>query len=151
MLRKHTPQNLILVCNASRAFIYLTKEQHPKNPLQLIIELNHAESRQKGLELVSDRPGHYRTDHTTRGAYTANVDPKEHEKDIFAKDIVGYLANSFKNNHFDKLIIISPSHFWGLLEKHLSKNILQSINKIIQKDYTQSTEPELREILCSDK
>lgn len=139
--------NYILVCNASRASIYATNETRLKKNLQLIIELEHKESRKKRLDLVTDRSGHYQTEHKSRGAYKDHVDPKEYEAEQFAKQLTDQLEKYYYKQAFDKLVIITPPHFFGLLEKHFSQHIIQTISQVIQKDYTLSTAPDLRKIL----
>lgn len=137
----------ILIGNSSRALVYATNKKHPHDSLQYITELTHPESRKKGIELITDRPGSYQTDHSTRGAFVNHVGPKEKEADQFAKIINDYLEEENKKRAFHDLIVISPPHFFGLLEKHFSKHLFNCIKKVIQKDYTSSTEPELRKIL----
>lgn len=138
---------LILVCNASKAAFYLTDKKYPQKKLQCIAELIDPKSRLKGMDLVTDRPGHYQTNHLTRGAYEESITPQEREKDQFAKCIAEWLEKKYTNHVFDQLMIITPSHFLGLLEKHFSRAVSACLTHVIQKDYTQLSEPELRVLL----
>jgi len=92
--------SLILVCNASRAFLYEAHKLHAKEYLQFIEELTHTASRKKKALLVTDRPGHYQTDHKTRGAYEPTINTKEFEKNNFAKEIAEYLEKHHQNYPF---------------------------------------------------
>ena len=138
---------LILVCNASKALLYLTDKKYPKKPLQFITELTNPKSQLKGIDLVTDRPGRYQKSSVARSAYEEPIEPKEKEKDHFAKQLAEHLEGNYKQRLFQQLIIIAPAHFFGLLEKHLANFILASIIRVIQKDYTYLPEIELRTLL----
>lgn len=142
--------SLILICNGSKAIFYTTEETFPKKILGFINVLTHHESRLKGSDLVADRAGHYqKTANSIKGAYEELIEPVENEKLQFAKQITGYLREKQKEKTFQSLIVIAPSHFWGLLEKHFTKPLSEKISKVIQKDYTHYTEEELRNVLST--
>ena len=135
--------HLTLVCDAARAFVYTSQSKN----LKLIDELTHPESREKGSDLVSDRAGHFKTDHTARSAYESHQSPKDHEKEHFAEILAHYLEKGLQEKVFERCVIIAPPHFWGLLERHLSKHVSEAVHEVIQKDYTSFTQRELQEIL----
>ena len=93
----------ILVANASKANLYDGTALHT-GKLELIEKLFHPESREKQLDLTSDRSGHFATDHKTRSAYE-----KEHPKDVEAEKFARELAHKLKagnvNHDYEELII----------------------------------------------
>lgn len=123
----------VLIANSSEAKIYQTTQLG--KDLNLINEFYHPESREKGLELVTDRAGRYKSRMGQgRGAYM-NIPPQEIEADRFARE----LAKNLNGEHFesyDYLIVIAPPHFHGLLNKHYTLNVKEKIKYNLEKDYT---------------
>src|SRR5687768_5816685 len=74
----------VVVCNASIARIYAFTDQDHSVHCQLIHELHHTESRLKTHELISDKPGQYKTREATRGAFEERTSPKEVEAEHFS-------------------------------------------------------------------
>lgn len=131
----------ILVANASRAYLYNSDNLRTKD-LQLVQKFNHPESREKALELASDRPGHYQTDHKTRSSYEKSH-PKEEEAVNFAKQLALMLKEGHNNHEYEQLVIISSPHFYGLLNKNLFVK-LDNMHHIA-KDYTDLTLQKMKE------
>lgn len=134
----------ILVANSSVAKLFTT-DNIRTGVLELKKELAHPNSRKKVSELMSDKPGHYKTDSQMRGAYVKN-DPKEVEAEHFACDLAREVKIGCDSNEFKKIIIVTPAHFYGLLKKHwhLNGNIEESH---ISKDYTKYGLSELQDAL----
>ncbi|HVV69851.1 MAG TPA: host attachment protein [Gammaproteobacteria bacterium] len=125
----------ILVANASEAKLYETERLGEK--MDLINEYSHPASREKRLELVTDRPGHFATKGTgvSRGAYDES-DPKEVEADKFAQQLAKIVIEICDNHHDDKMVIVAAPHFHGLLNKHYDEQAKEQITHAIEKDYT---------------
>jgi len=134
----------ILVANADKAFIYDSENLRTKK-LHLIKKFSHPESREKGINLVSDKQGRYKTDRQSRGAYSETTDPKEFETETFARELASYLKNSNNDNEYAQLIVVAAPHFYGLLDKHI--DFRRDIFSHIVKDYTRLTPKELGEKL----
>ena len=126
----------VLVANGSHAKFIHYHGAHQAIPLEIIAEFNHPESRAKCNELVSDKPGHYHSQQQFRGAYGEDRNPKEISKEHFAIELAKKLEHYRTQDQFNKFLIITPAHFLGLLEKHLSKEISTTLYGTIQKDYT---------------
>jgi protein required for attachment to host cells len=131
----------ILVANASEAHIYEAKNIRSKD-LTEIKTLTHPESREKGLDLISDRPGHYQTNHSARSAYERKS-PKETQAEYFAIQLCDELNLDRMHNIYEKLIIIAPPKFYGRMQKHLNKHVIEFIH--IPKDYTKCKPKEIAE------
>jgi len=129
----------ILVTNASEAHVYETKNIRSKD-LNKIKTLVHPESREKGLDLVSDRPGHYQTNHSARSSYEKN-NPKETQAEYFAIQLCDELNLNRMHNTYEKLILIAPPKFYGRMQKHLDKHVTELIH--IPKDYTKCKADEI--------
>ena len=113
----------ILGANATEARFYMTPKAKLLNgeaTLKLVKEYKHPEGRQKSGDLVSDKPGNYKNPRVGHGTFAEPTDPKEHELDVFAKQLADELEAARIANHYQDLIIITPSHFDGLLNKHLN-------------------------------
>jgi len=129
----------ILVANASEACLYHGKGLKSKE-LTRVHSFSHPESREKGIDLTTDGPGSFKTNHSARSSYEKSH-PKEVEAELFAKELTDYLDKGRRQNEFDDLLIFAPAHFYGLMHKHLSKHL--DYTKHLAKDYTKCTLEEL--------
>ncbi|MES2219047.1 MAG: host attachment protein [Pseudomonadota bacterium] len=136
----------VVTVNAVKCKIY----QYQKSPPKLILlnESSHPENRLRKEEfLTSDKPGHYKSSSSNRGAYSPRTDPKEVELDNFAREIAKQLDHGRTDHAYDKLIIIGSPHMNGLLFQHLNKNVKDLVSNEIQKDLQNYTDRELLEFL----
>lgn len=134
----------VLVANAAQAKI-LKKDKH-SCVLTVQTEFTHPEGRARAHDLVTDHPGHYAAGNAT-GSYTQDHNPKDNENTFFALQLCQFLDHARATNQFDELIIICLPHFYGLLEKHLGKELQKKVSQHILKDYMQLSEKELLEKL----
>ncbi len=133
----------ILVANASKAFLYSSENLYT-GELQLVEELRHPESREKGLDLITDGPGSYKTDHEARSAYEKSH-PKEDEAVTFAIKLASLLKDGNYNHDYEQLVLVVTSHFYGLMKQHMDFTVDKFVH--IDKDYTLLTQRELIERL----
>ena len=136
----------IVAANAYHAHIYEATAKGKRlipSSMRLIQTLHHPASLKKRQELSSDRPGHYKTRESTRGAYSQHLDVKEKEKINFAKDIIEVLEKGFNSHHYQQLILFAAPHFYGLLKSALSDQLIKHLHSVIEKDYTSATIHEL--------
>jgi protein required for attachment to host cells len=123
----------VVTANAIACHIY-HYDTHPAK-LTLIKEMTHPENRLKKEDfLTSDKPGHYKSSASNRGAYAPRTDPKEVEFDNFARQIAKELDHGRVTNAYEKLIIISPSHMDGMILHHVDKHVKDMVMHNIQKD-----------------
>lgn len=127
----------IMVANASHAKLFTNNG--PNRGLELVKEFEHPESREKAAELVSDRIGNY----AGSGSYAQPTSPKEHEAERFAQQIAHELEQGRVSNAYEKLIVVTSSHFMGLLNNRISQQVKNKISESINKDYTQMPVKEL--------
>lgn len=124
----------ILVANASSASLYMNSG--PKRGLEKIREYEHAASREKASDLVSDRPGHYKSAGNGHGAYVPCSDPKQNEAQQFAMKLTRELEQGRTANEFQRLIIVAPAQFMGLINNNSSPVLKGLVSDHFEKDYT---------------
>lgn len=147
-MRTNSKTTWILTANATEARCYESKLLG--HDLTLIKEYYHPQNREKNLDLVTDRPGHYQSRsgvNSAHGAYAERTDPKEAEAEHFAHILAEDINKARANNLFEKLILIVPSRFHGLLNKRLNQHVLHLVSHHIEKDYTKMPIRELKEYL----
>ena len=133
----------ILVANASLAKLYANLG--PNKGLKLVKELVHPESRQKNADLVSDRIG----TGNGNGSYEPPTAPKLQAAKTFAQEIAREFLSGRNRNAFSRAILVAPPAFMGMLNATLDGPTAQLVSDRLEKDYTKSPEPQLREHLAS--
>lgn len=133
--------NWVLVANASEARLF--EAEKIGEAMQCVKEFSHPESREKGSNLASDRPGHYQSKGTGHGALAERTDPKDYEADRFAGELAGELEKGRTSNAFRHLVLVATPRFYGLLNGHLSDQAKSMIKANIQKDFTDCHERDL--------
>ncbi|SRR5579883_212425 len=136
----------ILVASSNQAKIYNTNKTTLFNgngkKLHLVKELAHSESRLRDIDLTSDRQGQFGS-----GTFQSPTDPKKHQEEVFAIEIVRNLSKSHAENLFEELIFIAPAAFMGMINKHMPHELDRVVNLRIEKDYIKCPEQELVEHL----
>ncbi len=132
----------VLVADASRAQFY---RQAASGELEVFMELSHPESRMKGDQLASDRPGRQQSKGTGHGTFVKPGTLKQHEAENFAKELAETIEKARVRNEISDLIIAAPPHFSGLLTQALPKGARALVRATVEKDYTALAPRELRE------
>lgn len=131
----------ILVANASAASLYAN--YGPKKGLQKLKEFEHAASREKGHDLVSDRPGHNKSHGNGHGSYVPASDPKQNEAQNFAFQLARELEQGRTANSYQRLILVASAPFMGLINSRLGNHVRALVSDSLEKDYTKVNEKEL--------
>lgn len=127
----------VLIADASTARIFalykaiIFKDPNNTKNFELIGEFKHADSRKKGIDLMSDRTGNFGS-----GTFVQPTDTKFHEAEHFAQELARYLETSRVESRFKDLILVSPPEFMGLLNKHIHHALQKLVTQTIEKDYT---------------
>lgn len=132
----------IVIANASTARIYDTQKSQNNNELHLLTELKHPESRMKEAELKSDGSGKF-----NRGTFSQPTSAKQIEAQHFAHEIAKLLKTGFDEKSYERLILATSPHFYGMLNQALDEQVKKKLCKVLEKDYTLATHKELEEIL----
>ena len=136
----------ILVANASHAKLYAT--HNLGNELIPIVEFTHPESRTKGIDLVSDRVGHYHAmNGSGYGSFVETSDPKSNETARFAAEIASMLDQARTHNAFDRLIWIMPAQFDGVLKSCCNSQVVKKVVHTEHKNCMNLNERELNKRL----
>ena len=131
----------ILVANSSEAQLYVN--DGPKTGLKLLKEFSHPKSRAKGSELITDRPGHYKSSGTARGAFAQETEPREQEKERFAHTLATHLDRGRTTNKYQRLILAASPDFLGTLNNTLGSQVRTLVSKALNKDYTKASDKQL--------
>ncbi len=131
----------ILVANASEAKIFSNKGIG--KGLEVVTKLSHPDSRKKASELVTDRPGHMAGSGNGHGSRQPATDPKQHEHDVFSRELAQQLDQGRTSNSYQRLIVVAEPHFRGLLKHAMNSQVNGLVTDSIDKDYTKLSEKEL--------
>lgn len=134
--------NWILVADASRARIVSTNEKLTQ--MLPVKETEHPESRLRSSDLMSDEPG--RSWSRPGGIITAldpPSDPAEMEHERFAEELCHDLETGLTEHQFEKLILVAPPRFLGLLRRHVAPGVAERITAEIDRNYTHVSLPDL--------
>lgn len=121
----------IVVGNTNQCSFYDYKRP---NTLNLIKAIECPENKLKDSELVSDRPGHYKTMSSTRGSYEQETDPEKNKIDNFAKKLADILNHARNNHEYKELIVVMPAQMEGMLSQHLNKEVKKLIINRLEKN-----------------
>ena len=128
----------ILVCDAGRARLF---QMEQADRLQLLEELEHPASRARIRDLMADangrkpngQPGH-RNNH--RPGAAPDTDAKEVEAMKFAQELAERLDKGRVEHRFDRLVLVAPPHFLGLLKATLDNQVQKLLAHTVDKDLT---------------
>ena len=134
----------IIVADSSRARIFSMADV--RSPLSEITDMLHPASRVREHNIGSDRQGRtFDSKGSGRHAKEGDVSIKKQEAINFSKEIAAYLDIERNKNRFEKLVLIAPPEFLGLLRKELSNSTKQRISREIGKDLTQRDAEHIRQ------
>lgn len=131
----------ILVANASEAKLYANTGI--SKGLEKVATFDHPDSRKKNSDLVTDRSGHMQSSGNGHGSRQPATDPKQHEHEIFAREIAQHIELGRTGNQYQRLIVAAEPHFRGLLNNTFSTQVHGLISESLDKDYTKATQKEL--------
>jgi len=137
-------KTLLMIANASAARVF---SYQPRKEFSLLKEFNHPQSRQKGIDLVSDRPGHNQSKGGGHGAFVPSNNPKQIEAKRFAHELAGWLDDQRKQNRCNQVMLVADPSFLGILNKSLNDQTMQLVYKSLDKDYSQVIQRDLPEML----
>ncbi|MGA9523740.1 MAG: host attachment protein [Myxococcaceae bacterium] len=125
----------IVVCDASHCRFFLKRQA--SHEWVKFEEFENDIGREKGLELTSDRPGRrYDVGPNQRSAVGGKTEPRANEEFRFAHSISKMLNDAYNQNAFDRLILVAPPQFLGMLRNELTGPIEKCIYGTLAKDYT---------------
>lgn len=135
----------ILVGDAAEGRIF--KTPGPVDKMVLVHDFEHPESRNKGRELISDRPGSAGGNAGVHGGVGERSDPKAVEAEHFAQEMASFLNKSYGESAFSKLVLVLPPHFLGRVRDHLNTTTRKAITETVDKNFARLKEHELKKSL----
>jgi protein required for attachment to host cells len=137
----------ILVADATRARIFESDALF--DHLVEVEDLTHPESRltdrEAGITDAQGRTREYAGGPST--TYSPHTDRKEHEKEVFAKQVAVELEQGLEEKKYDHLVIAAPPQFSGLLTKNLGKRVRSAVSLKVDRDFTRLKAHELPQAL----
>jgi len=118
----------------------------PRREWELIRELEHPKTRAKARDIVSDRQGRVKQSASPmRSAMQLTKALHAIEADHFAHSIAKVLESGLADNAYEKLALVAPPHFLGLLRATISSTVAKRVELTVDKDYTALKADELAE------
>lgn len=145
------PTTWVIAADSSRARIFQVSasDQH----LQEIEDLANPQGRAANRELRTDGYGRYYGKGERQQAHTAppHVDAVDHEIELFSKEVSQYLDKARTEHRFDKLCLIAPPKFLGLMRQNLSKEAQKLVEEELVKDISWFDAREIEEYIRKNK
>lgn len=115
----------ILVANASVAHCF--ERESPTAPLVPVAHFAHPESRMHTRDLEDDRGGRTQKDDAGRTSFVPRTDPKERERDEFAREIAKALEEGVLAKRCSGIALFASNPFLGEMQAHLSHGVRQHV------------------------
>ena len=126
----------VVIADGSRARICAKKARGALSEMQTI---EHPNGRAKARDLVTDgQSTTFSSVGANRHGVGADSAPKDHEKEVFARELARRLEEGRTGNHFDQLVLVAPPAFLGLLRENLSAPLAKCVTQSVAKDLTQA-------------
>lgn len=136
----------VIVADSSRGKVYTQAQAN--SALEETIDLVHPSSRLRGTDLSSDRAGGH-TGGFGQGAHSFDprTEAKEHEAETFAKEIADRLESGRTSGQFQKLVLMAPPEFLGVLREELNDELRKLVTGALAKDLVMRSVEEVQEHL----
>ena len=138
----------ILVAHDAGARMF--ESRGPGKGLDLVETIEHPEGRLRDRDIVSDRPGRsFRKDSgdPRRASMSRSEGPHDRAVADFARALADKLKHARVENQYERLVLVAPPRFLGLLRSSLDGPTAQLVVGSIDKDLASSKEAELIEHL----
>lgn len=116
------------------------------NGLALVESIDHPMGRARDRDIASDRPGRSfrkNSGDTRRASMGQNESPHDRVVSDFSRQLADKLRQARVQNQFDRLVLIAPPRFLGLLRSSLDGPTSQLVIGTIHKDLASSNEAEV--------
>jgi protein required for attachment to host cells len=140
-------KNWLVVANSARARVLEEADKHGAYVHRA--DLVHPESRQKGVDLGSDRAGHAEGGGFGQAgaAYEPRTDVRDREHDRFAQEVAAMLNAGIAGGQCAGLVLVASNPFLGHLKAHLSEQAQRAVLRTVPSDYTTLNTAELAQRL----
>ena len=147
----------IVSANAGRARFF--SQARPVDNLEEINTMVSPSAREREADLETDQLGQRsaaKSKHnvgaaTTSSDYQPNQTPAQHQAELFARDVAGFLRQAQNEGRFRKLCLVASPEFLGVLRKQLDGNLEAAVAVEINKDFTYASAAELKQRIESNR
>lgn len=140
------PKTWVVVAESSRARVFELEKRNL--PLIEIQDFNHPEGHLHERDLGSNAPGR---GFSGKNGIQHGVEPtssfKEKGAENFAKSICEYLETAHEGKQFERLVLMAPPDFMGILRKHLAEGVKKSVTHELTKNLVRLGPDEIHEHL----
>ena len=141
----------ILAADSSRVRIFqeMDTEHHLEEVQDFATPAGHAQDR----DLLTDAPERRKVPQGAVGSShdgEPETDPVMHENEKFSKDVGEFLEKARSEQRYDKLCVIAPPKFLGLLRQNLSKEAQKLVEKEIDKNISWFDKGEIEQFVRSN-
>jgi len=146
------PATWIVSANASRARFFA--QAHATDPLDEVSDMVNEASRMRSRDLETDAPVgeragsnsvHNTSAPTTPSTYEPKQTARDHEVELFARQVAEYLVKAHREGRFQELCLVASPEFLGTLRKLVEPRLHDALRVEINKDYTHSSPRELQQ------
>lgn len=141
-------KNWLVVANAARARV-LEETDRPGSYVHRA-DLVHTQSRQKGIDLGTDRPGHVEGSGHGLGStsYEPRTNVRDREHDRFAREVATLLNAGVAAGQCAGLVLVASNPFLGHLKSHLGEQAHKATLRTVPSDFTSCGDAELAQRLA---
>jgi protein required for attachment to host cells len=139
----------ILVAHDAGARLF--ENEGPGKGIEMVEEIDHPQGRERDRDFDSDRPGRaFRKNSADprRAAMSRSESPHERDVAAFARTLTQKLQHGRTSNRYDRLVLVAPPRFLGLLRSSLDGPTAQLVVGSLDKDLAAHKESELIEHLA---
>jgi protein required for attachment to host cells len=139
----------ILVAHDAGARLF--ENEGPGKGLQMVEQIDHPEGRERDRDFDADRPGRsFRKNSADprRAAMSRSETPHERAVSDFARSLAHKLQSGRTSNRYDRLVLVAPPRFLGLLRSSLDGPTAQLVVGSLDKDLAAHKESVLVEHLA---
>ena len=123
----------VVVAESSHARIF--RCNGPGAALEEETALVHPESRLHAQDIHSDLPGRtFDSGGEGRHAMSADTDPKRHEAEVFARELIAHIESARTSRKFEEIILAASPAFLGLLRERMSSALRQRVIHTLAKN-----------------
>jgi protein required for attachment to host cells len=136
----------VVAADSSRARIFELSE--PDRGMREVEDLLNPEGRQANRDVQVEPNGRFGKGAQVQ-AHTAEpaVRPVEHEVELFSKRVGHYLDQACSEHRFDKLLLIAPPKFLGMMRDNIGEQTRKAVEEEIPKNVAWFQDREIEEYL----
>ena len=132
----------ILIADSATAHVVATSGK--ASDLATVDDIRLQGNPSPGRDLAADRPGRaFDRAGDGRHAMEPSTDPREVEQERFARKIVAVLDEAVQRQRYDRLVLVAPPKFMGLLRDILPSSVASKVGAELTKDLTKLSIHEL--------